>query len=605
MWAVNGTHIEGCTFKDARSVRATNPSLDDSYGIYVHSGSPYITVAPSSVANGNTFQRNTFEGLERAIEIGNSAAGASVIDQCDFIDNEQGVIIRNQDGVQITRNNFSIGNYPDQNNSYSAIAEDYGIGFITSTGFSVEQNAFTQNGTKATVGSWVEAMGSDGIALRNNSYDNLTVGNIAHGNNRDNTPLGNGLQYLCNTNQNNIADFVVMPNYSSNTAPASISDYQGSVIQASRNTLSTGGSIFSQFYNDSRDINGVLNQPINYYYTNTQNNETPDPSLLYNIDWQDAPTGNQNFCADQYTNGGSTNIVGNNGSILSLTDFKNNYYAAFSNYQNLKIEYENLIEQGNPDVSYQKNVASQLSDNYVNIFFWANQVLKEYMLDSIPNLDSIETWIAKKPGLKAKYQLIDFYWQQGRYQEALVHLEELPSKVTLSAAAAENHQLYKNTLELLYRAYQDGRTIANLERATVDELQETANSKIGFAAVYAGNIIKFFYSQAPTYYPSLPKAGGERSNKPMEEMVIVEPQLTIHPNPAGTWADLSYSLPDEITAGTLVITASTGQEVFRKLLLANQGLIRLNMDNWAAGIYFVGLETIAGQKVSYQLIKRK
>lgn len=614
MWHVTGTRIEGCTFKDTRSNRATNPDLDDIYGLYLLEASPHITAAP--VGNSfppSSFKRNVFEGLERAIEIGNGGLGGTVIDQCDFINNEQGVIVQAQNLVQVTRNDFEIGGYPNQN-SNNFFVEEYGLGVIGSTGFTVEQNSFAKNSPDLAVGSWIEDAGSDPIAIRNNNYQSITVGNVAHGVNKGVLPE-DGLQYHCNENQGNGFDFVVYPNIATNMAPASISNQQGSIVQASRNTLSSVNGTVNQFYNYSTDLLGQLNPPVIYYYSNTQQNEVPDTSLVFNLNRQDISVGNQNFCQDNYTNGSSSNLINSlNGKVLELSNVKTKYYEAHANYSMLKQQHKDLLGEGNSNESVSetfecKTLEGQMGLKYLEVFFWANQVIKAYAKDSISNLDSIKVWINHKTGLAAHYELVNLYWYQGHYQEALAVLQDIPNRFELTEREEENHTLFNNIKNLLYSAYESGRTEANLEQNEVAVLAEIAELKVGFASVYAGNILRFFYGLVPAYYPTIPDLypfqGKIEQFNDLQESAPLKPRLRGYPNPAHTWTNVLYDLPEETTGGKIVVTSTVGQVLHQQNIKERQGTLNFNTSQWIPGIYFVTLITNKEELVTYLLVVQR
>lgn len=596
MWGVGGTDIRGCTFKDERSYKVGDAATGGSYGIATLGASPYLR------RHLYWDKRNRFEGLERALELAGprSTPLSSVVDECTFVGNEQAVAVRAHNHALIVRDSFSIGGFGVQyNNPY--IVEEYGLGLMANTAFSVEQNVFQASTTDETVGTWVEDAGSGGTEIRNNQYYNLTGANLAHGRNSGIGPFANGLQYLCNKNHQNSHDFLVFPNITSNLASASIGARQGRPTQASRNTLSTAAQTFpaqTQFYNYSYNPSlGQLNPPIAYYYTNSQGAvEIPDPSLLLNVNRLVASQGPLNFCADHYTGIGIFKIANTEGTPLSLESLKANYYSSKASYISLKEEYHTLDPTDSSLVQAQEG---ELAGVHREVFFWANQVIHAYSNDSLAWKDSIAVWIQKKPGLEAAYELVEHYWRWGAYSTALQLIEDIPLQYTLEERAVKNHGDYKRLKNLLYTAYQAGRVEATLEKEEVDLLEEIALAKWGFAAVQAGNILRFFYQKGVIYYPTLP-SGQEvegRYTPPSHSNTLVFNEGAIllgNPNPAINWVDLSYQLPKDSKQGQLVVTATTGAKVHQVSLYQATGQITLNTKDWAAGIYFATL--YAGEK---------
>ncbi|WP_052593458.1 hypothetical protein [Aureispira sp. CCB-QB1] len=592
MWSVGGTEIQGCTFKDERSNKIGDPVTGGSFGLGGLGASPKVSrlLFPS--------KRNRFEGLERAVEMGGPRGTnyTTAIDECTFVDNEQAVIIRAHNQAVVIRDSFEIGNFASTSpNSY--IVEHYGLGLIHTTAFNAEQNYFTSttNNASATVGSWVEATGAAGNALKNNHYHNLTSGNLAHGRNSGVGPFSSGLQYHCNQNTGNDYDFMVFANIATDNTTASISSQQGSITQASRNTFSTAVQSLptqAHFYNYNYDAaSAQLGAPVQYYYTSNNTNEIPDVALLFNTNRQVASQGILSFCAANYTGTGTFKVSNGEGEIISLEALKEGYATDWGNYQQLKLEYDELPTE---DSTTRSNKESELAGAYQKLFFGANQVIQHYANDSIPQNDSLETWIKKKPGIAAQYELVEHYWRQGRYADALDQIDYIAATFSMDFRASKNHSHYKDLKELLQAAYANGRMEANLEKSEVEALEAIADAQWGFAAVQASDILKFFYRKGTLYAPSLPNLNPvEGKFVPAKGSRLAsfakEPTLAGTPNPAINWVDLSYELPEGLEKGQLVVTSTTGARMTQVALRNNVGQLTLNTKEWVSGIYFATL----------------
>ncbi|BDS14386.1 T9SS type A sorting domain-containing protein [Aureispira anguillae] len=592
MWGIGGTEIKGCSFKDERSNKVGDAARGGSFGLLSLGGSPQLRKWVY------LDKRNRFEGLERGLDLTGPSLSplTATVDECNFIDNEQALTIRAQNHAVIIRDSFVIGGFAAAAPNHYVV-EEYGLGLIANTAFVVEQNVFQASSTDQTLGSWVEDAGAGGNQIRNNQYHNLTGGNLAHGRN-DGVLPDDGMQYLCNQNSSNAYDFTVLPNIMTNAAPASIGAQQGSITQASRNTLSTPIQSLpaqAQFYNYSYNpILGQLNAPIAYYYTSdpqVSSAESPDPALLFNTNHQVVPFGNTAFCADHYTGVGVYKISDAEGSPLSLATLKANYYQTQTAYDLLEENYSNLDPA---DSSLVLEQAGELAGANREVFFWANEVIRAYSNDSLPHEDSIAVWIQKKTGSEAVYELVEHYWRIGQYNTALEWIDSIPAQYSLEERALNNQDDYKRLKQLLYTAYQAGRTEANLEKAEVEVLEEIAATKWGFAAVQAGNILNFFYRKGILYYPTLPDrtpiegryipATNSKPSFASEEAI-----LEGSPSPAINWVDISYQLPKGIKKGDLIVTATSGAKIAQFKLQNNLGQLTLNTKNWAAGIYFAVL----------------
>ena len=567
LWNVVGLSIRACTFKDERTNKVGDPAAGGSYGIYALGATPKITSLPiGGIYPPTNYQRNRFEGLERAIEIGGVPyAQTSMIDQCDFIDNEQAIKIQAQNMVQITRNDFKIGGFDSQGNISNTVVEEYGLGLVGAWGFVVEQNTFKSTSTDQMVGSWIEDTGTGANRLRNNSYDALLAANLAHGNNDGPTPT-DGFQYLCNKNGENLADFIIYPNPNTNNAATTIAPSQGSFSQASRNTLSSNGSF--QVYNDGAQSS------INYWYA-PQPSEVPDVNKLYQVQDLQGAFEEKN-CDERFRNPTHGRIVTTGGgNPLGLPQLKVNY------------------NESNGETPSEAN-------------FWINQVLSYYANDTIDvESDSIEIWILKKTDLYARYELVEHYWQQKRYQEAIHYLSAITNEFPLEGRILENHNHYKSLKMLLWNAYKKGRTAAELKKTEVDVLKEIATEKVGFASVQAANIVRFFYGNAPTFYPALPSWNESEERKSQAQTTILSPSIWGYPNPTVDWMDVVYQLPDEVTTGVLEINGVSGQLIQSIPIHQNNGIVTLNTSRWSPGIYFARLSIEGMQSNPYKIIIRK
>jgi hypothetical protein len=567
MWNVVGLSIRGCTFKDERNNKVGDPLTGGSYGIYTIGATPQITSFPiGGIYPPTGYIRNHFEGLERAIEITYLPYNkTSLIDQCDFVDNEQAVKIDGQNKVQITRNNFLIGGFDSQGNTSNIVVEEYGLGLVGAGDFVVEQNTFKSTSTDQMVGSWIEDIGGGKNRLRNNSYDSLLVANLAHGKN-DGPTLDDGMQYLCNKNKNNLADFVIYPNPNSNNSATDIGGIQGNASEASRNTLSQDASY--QFYNGGT-------QPFMEYWYAPEPSEVPDVSKLYQVQYLQGAS-DPTDCQQLYTNPTHGTVVTVDGGVPpSLGQLKTNYNE--SNGEN--------VSEAN---------------------FWLNQVLSYYVNDSTGiQTDSMETWILKKTGLYAQYELVEHYWQQKRYQDAINYLGDITNEFPIEGRALENHNHYKSLKTLLWNAYKKGRTEAELKKVEVDVLREMAEEKVGFASVQAASIVRFFYGNAPDFYPALPNWNEATERKGQKQIAVLSPTIWGYPNPTVDWIDVAYELPDDIKEGVLVINAVSGQLIQTININQNNGTVTLNTSRWSPGIYFATLSIEGMQSNVYKIVIRK
>ncbi len=391
MWAIGGMIIEGCTFRDERTSKS-----GDAYGILSLSGAPHILSQQLTTITGPR-RRNTFEGIERAVEIGGMSQHryTTFVDQSDFIDNEQALTIREHDGAKVIRNTFRVGGFDSNNPPASGVFPEYGVGFINSGSFDAEQNSFeATNATDWVVGSWLDATGTTDNNIFNNDYTEMPVANIAHGDNRGTLP-SEGTQYLCNTNTNNWNDFAVVDNFNNTATNVRIALNQGASSAATQNTFSDLSTprLDWHFFNDSTSGGS----PINYFYDQNVPAEEPATSRIQNV-FKGTGSKRIGFCDDKYTIPSTTSNTGNNGGPMLRSTMKNKHYAAKSAYTQYQSEYAGKLDNGDTEVLLQtieETPPAEKGD------------LKDYLLSIAPFLSQEALLFTTGVGLYNAYDLKD------------------------------------------------------------------------------------------------------------------------------------------------------------------------------------------------------
>jgi hypothetical protein len=503
--------------------------------------------------------------------------------------------VRAAGGLKILRNSFEIGGY---DNRFTG-AQPYGLSILRQGDFVAQQNDFVQAvgtpSSRLSLGFWVDDLGSGFNLIRNNTFTNLTIANLAHGNSGpdNNNQLG-GLRYFCNGQTGNAFDITVIKAYQAPTG-AAIAENQGSNGQPAYNSFSypLNGNYGIDWHlsNDASLLSQVR------YWLSPSASQTEVPIDTFNIlNIVSNIAGNPNFCDLTYTNLGVFKPLASNGDLATLSGLKSEYYQVWNEYQQLKQDYEN-----NPTST---TLPSEIGRKGQILTSKANEVIFCYRNDTTENhWDSIAVWIGYKVGLQAEYELVEHYWSSSRYEEALSRLSFITNTYTLDGVVLDNHQDYTALLNMLYGVYQEERTEATLTKDEVIVLHEIAANNYGFAAIKAANIVDFFYSDTYRYHPTLPEAGQEkRGALPLTK--ITKGNLTIYPNPTTTWAEVRYRLPKEITQGRLVITSTTGQEILTRIVQGQEGNITINTRKWLTGTYFVVLYTDEKAVEQTQLIIR-
>lgn len=331
---VNGIRFLGCDFSADRSVNGVHPWC---IGISAYNAGfsvdSYCAQAldPCPV---NDLKKSTFTGLSSGICVDGDGSTSRIftVNETVFTNNDTGIKATNISYPVVHNNEFCIGR-----GEYCDFT--YGIHLKNVSSFTIEDNYFHpySQSNATTVGiSIVESRGVNDVYR--NTFENLSRANLAFGRNAINTNIGPlpgsilGLTYTCNEYTGNQRDIMVLQL----DGVACVQLLQGSVAIPAGNTFTQSGF---QIYN-----NGSYS--IEYYYNSNETDETPNVSLLYQVNTHG--TTSINPCHTHYGRGALLKSASEKSALES------DYLSAYSTYLNLKQLYESLIDGG--------NTANQIAD---------------------------------------------------------------------------------------------------------------------------------------------------------------------------------------------------------------------------------------------------
>ncbi|MGH1337694.1 MAG: T9SS type A sorting domain-containing protein [Aureispira sp.] len=574
-WDIAGLRVKGCHFEDRRLNKQGN-----GFGLYALSASFHVEPLRIGVQFPRA-QRNSFEGFDRAIEFGNAPTRFSnIVDQCDFDKNRRGVIVRNNAGVKIIRNTFQVGGYSKE--------LPYGLGLLRQGRFIVQQNTYTKSLHAAprelTIGTWVNDTKAGYNQIRKNTWSGIGIANLVHGDNGDDFNLfDSGLQYFCNENTGNAMDLILNQSLQL-TIGTSIADNQGAILQPAKNSFSD--PLDNSYVIDYHIYNDGSKLPVVRYWLEPFASNISIPTDTLNVRNIDAlNNGDPSFCKEVYLNAfrKRPQVEGEEFDIHDLES----RYIYYEKYQQLLAAAQNTSTYDSSEIA----MAGQ------ELSYWASEILEYYQNDTLTHSnDSIVAWLERIPGVMAQYELVEHYWQLGAYTNALEKMDHIEEHYDLDNISWSNHRDLRIIKNILVNCYQDNRNEALLTREELNRIKEIANNNYGFAAVYAANIINFFYKYEFEYHPTLPEAIiSSKQIKSAEDRIN---QLAVYPNPSTTWADVWYQLPKGYTNATLEVIGVNGQPIQQILISENNGTINLNTEKWTTGVYFIVL------KVGGEMIER-
>ena len=341
LWDVNGIGFTGCSFNNNQTNKTfTSATSHLNKGIYsIDAGyniNPYCSVLVSYPNTCPTAYKTptSFTGFGLAVNGANSGNGSINtinIDQSLFADNIIGVEMSNMLNFTTTRSNFILGDI-----DYTAMTFKQGIHTLKSTGYRIEENTLSLNSNaqnNVSIGIYIRNSGTNANQVYKNSLDNMWIGQIAQGLNRNPNLASQGFQFLCNNHSNSISgDIYVLKDSEYNANDHGIRVYQGDFnpIRSAGNTFTTGVTNFSNqtdwpiiYYH-----NGGATEPVNYY---SQSSFNP----IYTSNANNCPT---KFAIDKYAQHPLEPSI--KGGI------KNDFENAEAAYINVLYSYNQLIDGG-------------------------------------------------------------------------------------------------------------------------------------------------------------------------------------------------------------------------------------------------------------------
>lgn len=336
---VKGPSFSGCDFTlvpNVNNVSTWNQAIA-SYS------SGFSLTSPCNnpvIVNCTNFDHSNISGFRWGINASQNPADAAntyTINRAIFTNNVYGIlnnVVKNQ---KVINSKFYIGN---ANAQYSTDC-NFGIYMNSSNGFTIENNEFYKM-TGAPVANYTGIFTANTNAMDDiyrNTFNGMSFGNLATMKNWSENTQYYGLEYLCNNNTNNWADFFV---YSS---PSGIQNEQGSYTLAAGNTFSSTATW--HFFNTKAEDNYL----IGYYYNQNVPAQIPehDPTTPGHMKVEYVTVHGIDFCNT------CPDHFGNNVNVSALTTTEIDALAtthdnAKAQLQELDILYNQLTDGGSTPI---------------------------------------------------------------------------------------------------------------------------------------------------------------------------------------------------------------------------------------------------------------
>jgi hypothetical protein len=350
LYKVDGVDIQGCEFTDERSNPVSRYLTTGGYtnvGIRSIDANYNIRAKCDDIAgctgyiDSADWTPTTFTNLDFGLYAANSNTEHNItVDRSIFSNNLYGVVLANVNNASINRNQFT---YTNTANNFTGTTQ-YGVHLIRSQGIEVEENNFNNISAPNRVNGIVSsALGESDEEIYKNIFTNLYAGNVTQGKNRLIDPDGIlsgklGLQFLCNTNSDNLRDHLVLNSLWGEEVPyAGVKNDNGFVDLASGNVFTQASAFAAEDYDN--DAPSTVRY---YYFTDSTNQEPFDYEGLFNKTF----TIQENYCNSRLTENPYQHYNDNFSHISQgKADFENTETELLAKEN----EYIGLVNGGNTD----------------------------------------------------------------------------------------------------------------------------------------------------------------------------------------------------------------------------------------------------------------
>ena len=236
----------------------------------------------------------------------------------------------------------------------------------------------------------------------------------------------------------------------------------------------------------------------------------------------------------------------------------------------------------------------------------ANDMIRSYLNDTAINLVQVRNWLDNRGGIESDKQIIGTYLQENNYTDAMYLANLLPTLYNLQGEELAEHNRSMQLFGLQQNLHIENRQIDSLTANEIAALVTIADSSNGTAGATAKGILETFYGGH--YCNCLVPDNGESYKSgnvdPNTLGKIYGLNITAKPNPAKDWAAFDYTLPDDATTATLIITDAMGKTVEVFYLSGQQGQKLWDIRKTEPGTYLYTLQ-VAGYNSSGKIVITK
>lgn len=240
------------------------------------------------------------------------------------------------------------------------------------------------------------------------------------------------------------------------------------------------------------------------------------------------------------------------------------------------------------DSSYKTTLQKQLSSFSANKTKAVYALLRDMLIDTVPDLADVRNWLDNLQNIQADYQIIDSWLEQGNATLAMALVNMLPQLYTMDIEAQAEYDLYNDLKTIQSALINEEKNVYELSQAQITELEGIAQNSKGLAGVQARNILSFAYGYAYLNCAEIMDPSEVKSAKTDRGALLkkmYEPQVTASPNPARDWAAFSYDIPTSVDNASLRINNLKGQLITTLPVKTTKGEVIWDTREVVPGIY--------------------
>ncbi|HOZ41384.1 MAG TPA: NosD domain-containing protein [Flavobacteriales bacterium] len=203
----------------------------------------------------------------------------------------------------------------------------------------------------------------------------------------------------------------------------------------------------------------------------------------------------------------------------------------------------------------------------------------------------------------ARYAEANVLLAQGDHTAARTVIQNMPVDKALKAPEVVEQQRMLSYITILEAAANGGRSATELTMAEVNQLKALIVEQYDRPANWISNLLCLYYGECRAPLTG-GEVGGQKSLRPtvMNEEEVSKNVIVIAPNPAQSWATVTYTLQEVPVEGWIRVKDLFGRVVIAERMAGDQGQVVLDTRMLSKGVYLVECTTDSVLLLSERLI---